>query len=535
MNQWAGESQFAARVRDILTSRYVTAHTSADALAVILLLHRALEDAITVSLGQAAAGLKDMAAKIEALAPQWPADLSNQLRALNVRRKDLAHPRFINGPYAHASAEAFVDFCLDHWPTLFQSQIPPPAVTHPRWHVAPATQDDGDISRRLRSILAIEYAQAQTPSDMLAALLLFHKAIEERMEQLGGARSNGVKAKFEQKVDAVFHDSNAHRTLMALHRARSDLAHPVALNDGQIIRTADALADFVAEQWSILGDRQRLIFSRPPLSAAYALSSPRETTPQEMASQAERKQGRERRPFAWGTLLSVAAQAALALWLLGVARSLWDYWPGEARWPAAVAGMLVLFFAYRATQAAAALLDRTGNVRGGLALLGLLVLGMVLWLVTDWPPDRRLSGRYAGQLLTAFVAGLTAGEAAPVPVPLQTVAPPARATATLPAAAPDAPDAPAAPTNAPTAVPTDTAPPAIAVGETVRVVTQGNNLNGRAEPGLGSAVVASFANGASLVVVDGPREVDGYIWWLVRGDAGDGWSAADFLATTEEQ
>jgi hypothetical protein len=66
-------------------------------------------------------------------------------------------------------------------------------------------------------------------------------------------------------------------------------------------------------------------------------------------------------------------------------------------------------------------------------------------------------------------------------------------------------------------------------GSTVIVVNTGVPLNGRQEPNLNSPVVAIFAEGAPLQILEGPITADGYIWWKVQGDAGIGWSAAGSL------
>lgn len=78
--------------------------------------------------------------------------------------------------------------------------------------------------------------------------------------------------------------------------------------------------------------------------------------------------------------------------------------------------------------------------------------------------------------------------------------------------------------------PTIRTPGAITVGSTVQVVgTDGVALRARAQPSRESAVLTRFAEGTRLTVVDGPREAEGLTWWQVRGDAGEGWCAADFL------
>jgi hypothetical protein len=96
-------------------------------------------------------------------------------------------------------------------------------------------------------------------------------------------------------------------------------------------------------------------------------------------------------------------------------------------------------------------------------------------------------------------------------------------------------DAPDTPVSAPTAAGQPQVPQSVelSVGITVRVVnTEGSALRARAEPTTGAEVVARFAPGTRLEIADGPRTADGYTWWYVRGDGGEGWCAADFLAPT---
>lgn len=532
MQQRQFDSPLAARARDILLNVYTEARTPSDAVAVILLLYRILEDVASQHLEAPAS--TDMVSKINALEHLWPTDLHEELDDLRRRRNDLAHPRYINGAYAQNSAEHFVNFCLDNWTFLFQTASRPPVVPSVQWVDAPMTPETNDLSRRLRSVLLVEYGRASTPNDMLAAALLFHKAIEQSMEQSGAPRDYD----FNKKIDLVFRDPNANRTLRALHLRRSHLAHAASLNESEIVPLAGALAGFVGEQWGLLGDGYPVRVAHPPILARYV----RPTAPASVAQQTAQPAARpaappaasgepaERRQMAWGLLLKVVAQLALAFWLLGVARSLWAGWPDGTPWPAVGALLLVLLFASRATRSASQLLDKSGNFRGGLALLGVAALFGFVWLSAVVP--RALSGRHAGQLLTAYASDLMVDDAAPASKPV--VAPPAPTLApvVIPAddeSEPPADDTPIEAAPAETADPAGAPSPAIAVGATVRVATQGNNLNGRAEPGLGAAVVASFGNGAALTVVDGPRTADGYTWWLVRSDAGEGWSAADFL------
>jgi hypothetical protein len=82
-------------------------------------------------------------------------------------------------------------------------------------------------------------------------------------------------------------------------------------------------------------------------------------------------------------------------------------------------------------------------------------------------------------------------------------------------------------TSTPTPAPTATSD--IRVGVRVRVKTDGAALMSRAEPGKDKTVVARFDNGSELTVLEGPVTADGITWWKVQGQAGTGWSAADFL------
>jgi hypothetical protein len=54
--------------------------------------------------------------------------------------------------------------------------------------------------------------------------------------------------------------------------------------------------------------------------------------------------------------------------------------------------------------------------------------------------------------------------------------------------------------------------------------TEGDRLNMRSRPGLAGEVVARVENGTRVVLLDGPRAADGFIWWKVRLSTGlTGW------------
>lgn len=79
----------------------------------------------------------------------------------------------------------------------------------------------------------------------------------------------------------------------------------------------------------------------------------------------------------------------------------------------------------------------------------------------------------------------------------------------------------------------------IGVGAYVQVTgTGGAGLRMRAEPGLAGAVNFTALDAEVFLVIDGPEEADGYIWWHLEApydQTRNGWSAADFLNTIEEE
>ena len=91
--------------------------------------------------------------------------------------------------------------------------------------------------------------------------------------------------------------------------------------------------------------------------------------------------------------------------------------------------------------------------------------------------------------------------------------------------------APPTPTIDPFATPT--APAGIAVGNYVQINgTEGQGLRIRAQPGLAGEFQFLAYDSEVFVIQDGPREVDGYVWWYLTApydDARVGWAAADFL------
>ncbi len=92
--------------------------------------------------------------------------------------------------------------------------------------------------------------------------------------------------------------------------------------------------------------------------------------------------------------------------------------------------------------------------------------------------------------------------------------------------------APPTPTVDPFAPPTSQ--PGIAIGNYVQIAgTNGEGLRIRSEPGLDGEPQFLGYDSEVFVVQDGPREVDGYVWWYLVAPYDEtrvGWAAADFLS-----
>ena len=96
--------------------------------------------------------------------------------------------------------------------------------------------------------------------------------------------------------------------------------------------------------------------------------------------------------------------------------------------------------------------------------------------------------------------------------------------------------APPTPTIDPFA--TATSPAGIAIGNYVQITgTQGEGLRIRSEPGLNGNPEFLGFDSEVFIVQDGPREVDGYMWWYLVAPYDEtrvGWAAADFLSYVPE-
>lgn len=91
-----------------------------------------------------------------------------------------------------------------------------------------------------------------------------------------------------------------------------------------------------------------------------------------------------------------------------------------------------------------------------------------------------------------------------------------------------APEPTATPTPAPTATLTPTTSITLGVGSQVRVVNT-QFLNARRDAGLRFQLATRFPADAILTVLSGPVIADNYTWWEVKGEAGQGWCADEWL------
>jgi hypothetical protein len=140
-------------------------------------------------------------------------------------------------------------------------------------------------------------------------------------------------------------------------------------------------------------------------------------------------------------------------------------------------------------------------------ILGALALAAVLLLITA--VSIGLTATRQNETVGFAPADLTV-----IPAPTSTSSAPATATID-----------PFAPTAAPTG---------IAIANYVQITgTNGEGLRIRSEPGLSGNFEFLGYDSEVFIVQDGPREVDGFVWWYLVApydDTRNGWAAADFLA-----
>lgn len=90
------------------------------------------------------------------------------------------------------------------------------------------------------------------------------------------------------------------------------------------------------------------------------------------------------------------------------------------------------------------------------------------------------------------------------------------------------------PTEGPGESPTASEPAPVAVGARVEVTGTGANmLRVRQLPGTDTVTIKIVGDGTRFVVIGGPEEAAGFVWWKVDDQAGTvGWVAGQFLKPT---
>jgi hypothetical protein len=73
----------------------------------------------------------------------------------------------------------------------------------------------------------------------------------------------------------------------------------------------------------------------------------------------------------------------------------------------------------------------------------------------------------------------------------------------------------------------------LAIGSNIRVEgTGGDGLRLRSSAGLQGQIKFLVKDGEELIIDDGPKEIDGYIWWHVKSLTDEtiaGWGVADYM------
>lgn len=121
------------------------------------------------------------------------------------------------------------------------------------------------------------------------------------------------------------------------------------------------------------------------------------------------------------------------------------------------------------------------------------------------------------------------GEERPAAAESPTVAPAAGGETPAPTPPPETrtPAADESPTPTPTAI------GRFVPGDRLRVTGTGGCLNIREEPTLQGPILWCLPDGETVEVLGGPEVADGYIWWQVRTNDGQGWAAEEYLERAE--
>lgn len=443
--------------------------------------------------------------------------------------------------------------------------------------MSPGNQEElNKVEHRMRRVLE-NYELASQRGDYLEAVLAVHTALEDALK-LYLDEEQAKEFSFFDKVGAIL--PNQLESLGQLNTERSYYAHPrQRVMDSEFQGTAMRLVDQVLEAWpkifsgsppaiihpAMVGSSgsgaERVGASQQDLYLSQAIRQidqleadvrHRDQRIQQLEKLLDQAPGQvEDRSFPWRQLLlGLIFLLPIPLWV-GFGRALWGErppgWIGVL--VAALFFLLFGFFALRSLWrflrafklsaivtlfctllilATLIMLPLAGrglrwNHRVGAALAGLLgaagqgaggyveaVYGTGVWLAERLLPDGASSDREGvpGEDGVSPSPESPAGRATPIPASR-----PSRTPESTPVLDPEA---------------------SIGIGSLVQVMTQGAQLRARVEPGLEAELQTRFEDGDLLEVVDGPAEVDGFVWWLVEGESGSGWSAATFLVPVLE-
>ena len=74
----------------------------------------------------------------------------------------------------------------------------------------------------------------------------------------------------------------------------------------------------------------------------------------------------------------------------------------------------------------------------------------------------------------------------------------------------------------------------IKVGASVIVETDGMRLMCRKSPGISTEIIGRYENGTRLTIIDGPEEINDFIWWKVQNNEEKCWCVEEFLTLAIE-
>ncbi len=427
------------------------------------------------------------------------------------------------------------------------------------------------IEIRLNRILEI-YSQARVRGDFYEATLAVHTALEDalnvRLEEQD--RNLPFSEKFERVLPGLFRSHSVDQ----LNKQRNFLSHPKqTFGDAEVRKTAIAFVDLAIAAWPSLFGHSAPAVTHPGTSTGdatmdaalwYAGRSPEQLArpagepPTIGSSQPAGRGHGNARASAWRALvLALLSLLALPL-LIGFASFYWRHQPIIWHWVlipmvlAAILGFSFLRNLWRFLRGVGlrrlAMAVSVGAVLATLALVPFTPKEADLPTRVGIALTRLLSSveRFVGSIASGIPAlganlasEIAPSTSTPVVVPMVTMEPtrapwtatPEGTGATMKSPQQTAPPATPTVSSQPTPVlrPTPTQAGSIAIGARVRVKTDGAPLMSRAGPGKAKDVVARFDNGSELTVIEGPTTADGLTWWKVQGQAGTGWSAADFL------